>query len=118
MPEWTSPSAVSSVKRKPLKPRSPAATVGRRRACYSSWLAPHNVEGFFLSFGDMLLRNDQVELAQRAWQAAKMSPIYGQWKESFVLENHIEEFEMLLEEEEEAPILADSRLACVVCHQR
>ena len=27
-----------------------------KRACWNSWIAPHNIEGFFLNVGDMLVK--------------------------------------------------------------
>lgn len=29
---------------------------GRKRACWNSWIAPHNLEGFFLNMRDMLVK--------------------------------------------------------------
>jgi len=29
---------------------------GPKRVCWNSWIAPHNFEGFFLNFGDMLVK--------------------------------------------------------------
>lgn len=31
----------------------------RRRACSNSWIAPHNVQGFFLNMGDMVACHQQ-----------------------------------------------------------
>ena len=33
---------------------------GPKRVCWNSWIAPHNWEGFFLNFGDMLARADDL----------------------------------------------------------
>ena len=41
------------------------------RACYNSKIAPYNLQGFFLNFGDMLAKNNQRELAIQAYEAAK-----------------------------------------------
>jgi hypothetical protein len=34
---------------------SAETTEGPKRACWNSWIAPHNFEGFFLNMGDMLV---------------------------------------------------------------
>src|SRR5437868_14722040 len=37
------------------------------RACDNSWLAPHNVEGFYLNLGDMLVKAGDVPAARAVY---------------------------------------------------
>jgi hypothetical protein len=32
-------------------------TEGKKRACWNSWITPHNLEGFFVNMGDMLVKS-------------------------------------------------------------
>ena len=34
---------------------------GVKRACWNSWIAPYNFEGFFLNMGDMLVKSGRLE---------------------------------------------------------
>lgn len=43
---------------------------GPRRVCWNSWIAPHNFEGFFLNFGDMLVKAGQPALAVAMYRNA------------------------------------------------
>lgn len=38
---------------------------GPKRACWNSWIAPHNLEGFFLNMGDMLVKAGDWQTAQK-----------------------------------------------------
>jgi hypothetical protein len=46
----------------------------RRRACWNSWIAPHNVEGFFLNMGDMLVKSGDWRTAVRVYALAQGWP--------------------------------------------
>ena len=34
-----------------------------KRACWNSWIAPYNLQGFFMNFGDMLVKEGKPEIA-------------------------------------------------------
>src|SRR5690349_19735 len=54
-------------------------TTGPKRACWNSWIAPHNFEGFFLNLGDMLVKQGDAGTARRAHAYAKLSKTYARW---------------------------------------
>lgn len=64
-------------------------TEGAKRVCWNSWIAPHNLEGFFLNLGDMLVKAGEWQTAQKMYANAKLSPSYPQWKFRDVLEDRI-----------------------------
>jgi hypothetical protein len=47
-------------------------TEGPKRACWNSWIAPHNFEGFFLNMGDMLVKAGDVDTAVQIYGTAKL----------------------------------------------
>lgn len=46
---------------------------GKKRACWNSWIAPHNLEGFFLNMGDMLVKSGDWQMAQKIYANARLS---------------------------------------------
>lgn len=65
-----------------------------KRAVWNSKIAPHNVEGFYLNFGDFLVKSGEIEKARIIYNNAKKLPSYDKWPYAYVLEerlNNIEE---------------------------
>ena len=108
---------------------------GPKRACWNSWIAPHNFEGFFLNMGDMLVKAGDWQTAQKVYANARLSPAYGEWQFSRTLESRIAQAQVNvnafnapprseLRASTESPARVDavlmnqSRFACMACHQR
>ena len=99
----------------------------RRRACWNSWIAPHNAEGFFLNMGDMLVKAGDWRTAQKVYGHARAMHSYPSWPFRNVLEERIREAErnVLLfrgagsdRHEVGGPaIMLRTRFACTACHQ-
>src|SRR5258708_27117556 len=64
-------------------------TEGLKRVCWNSWIAPHNFEGFFLNFGDMLVKAGEPEIAVTMYANARLTPDYAQWQYRDVLEDRV-----------------------------
>jgi hypothetical protein len=62
---------------------------GKKRVCWNSQIAPHNLEGFFLNMGDMLVKAGDWETARKIYGDAKLSRTYAQWRYREVLEDRI-----------------------------
>lgn len=62
---------------------------GQQRACWNSWIAPYNFEGFFLNMGDMLVKQGDWQTAIKLYNNAKLAKNYQQWKYRDVLEERI-----------------------------
>jgi hypothetical protein len=62
---------------------------GPKRVCWNSWIAPHNFEGFFLNFGDMLVKAGQVETALTMYGNARLAREFPAWPYRAVLEARI-----------------------------
>jgi hypothetical protein len=103
-------------------------TEGSQRACWNSWIAPHNFEGFFLNMGDMLVKAGDWRTAQKVYANAKLSKTYADWNFGSVLEDRIERAEANVavfntpdgvpEGKSDWPrLMIDSAFACVGCHQ-
>jgi hypothetical protein len=97
---------------------------GRGRACWNSWAAPHNFEGFFLNMGDMLVKAGQVDVAKKIYAQAKLSKQYGSWPHAQVLERRIAQadenvamFRAPPKGEKERVMMVASGFSCMGCHQ-
>ena len=98
---------------------------GPKRVCWNSWIAPHNFEGFFLNFGDMLVKAGQPDVAVRMYANAKLTPDYATWKYQEVLQDrmrnaarYVEPFRQERPEPGAPRIMSQSRFNCMACHQR
>ncbi|GAP36779.1 hypothetical protein [Piscinibacter sakaiensis] len=104
-----------------------ATTTGPQRVCWNSWIAPHNVEGFFLNMGDMLVKAGEVETARVIYANARHSPTYGEWKHRALLERRIEDAPRNVAAfraptgpagADEQRMMIQTRVACMACHQQ
>jgi hypothetical protein len=97
---------------------------GQKRACWNSWIAPHNFEGFFLNMGDMLVKSGDWQTAQKIYANAKLSKEYASWKYQAVLEDRIKQAQDNValfnapNEMSKASIMINSEFACMACHQQ
>jgi tetratricopeptide (TPR) repeat protein len=97
------------------------------RACWNTWIAPHNWEGFCLNWGDMLVKNGEVDEAERIYNLAKESDTYNEWPFKALLEKRLEEraqnvapFNKPVDEinlKDQKVIMFNSSIACAGCHQ-
>ena len=99
-------------------------TVGWKRACWDSWIAPHNFEGFFLNMGDMAVKAGDVEVGKHLYAQAKLAKQYASWPFKDVLERRIAQaaenvalFRAPKEGEKERRIMFESSFGCMGCHQ-
>ena len=97
---------------------------GWKRACWDSWIAPHNLEGFLLNMGDMIVKSGEPEVARRIYAQAKLSSGYATWPYRSVLERRIAEapanvaaFRSPAPDEKERRIMFESAFSCMGCHQ-
>jgi len=97
----------------------------RDKACFNSELAPHNVEGFFLHFGDVLAKTGNEANAKIMYQLASATPSANNWPYRQVAETRIKKLSAMVEQfsnaksvEDEPEIMARSTYACVACHQK
>lgn len=104
-----------------------ATDSGPRSVCWNSWIAPHNFEGFFLNFGDMLVKAGDWRTAKVAYANAKLSASYSEWKLAPVLEARIQSAQSNVERfaapavkksGNEPAMMLQSKFACVACHQK
>jgi hypothetical protein len=98
---------------------------GPKRACWNSWIAPHNFEGFFLNFGDMLAKAGDPATAVKMYGNAKLTPDYATWPYKQVLEERIANAAANVEvfqRQDPLPgapaIMIRSTYACMGCHQQ
>jgi hypothetical protein len=100
---------------------------GPKRACWDSWIAPHNLEGFFLNMGDMLVKAGDPTMARRVYAQAKLNKGYASWPYREVLERRIADADANVAvfrappaadgSNHERRIMFESPFACMGCHQ-
>jgi hypothetical protein len=98
-----------------------------KRACWNSWIAPHNLEGFLLNLGDMLVKQGRVKDAKKIYAAAKLSPSFGEWVYKDMIDDRIRNAEAnaphfnkridIFNPSGSPQIFINSGVACVSCHQ-
>ena len=98
---------------------------GPKRVCWNSEIAPHNFEGFFLNFGDMLVKSGQVDTARVMYRNATLAREYPTWPYRGVLEARVRDAAANVAAFRAAPpapggprMMVESAFACVGCHQR
>jgi hypothetical protein len=97
---------------------------GWKRACWNSWIAPHNLEGFFLNMGDMVVKEGDPETGRKLYAQARLSKEYGTWPYRDVLERRIAQasenvamFRAPPKGEAERQIMSQTAFSCMGCHQ-
>ncbi len=102
--------------------------LSKDRVFYNSWVAPHNIEGFFMAYGDMLVKNGDWEEGIDVYKLARFSEQYDSWDYKDILENRIinakanvEMFRMEIPQgqktEIENTLLIQTKISCRSCHQ-
>ena len=98
---------------------------GPKRACWNSWIAPHNFEGFFLNFGDMLVKSGDPATAVKMYANAKLTPDYAKWPYREALEARIANananvatFRNPKPSPDTTKMMVQSTYACAGCHQQ
>lgn len=103
-------------------------SLGRNRIVPNSWVAPHNIEGYFMSYGDLLVKNGDWEKAIPIYELAKHAPDFPYWPYRDVLERRIQHAQANMarfrKEVDNGDIIglddavmAQTAIACRACHQ-
>jgi hypothetical protein len=97
-----------------------STTQGRKRVCWNSWIAPHNLEGFFLNMGDMLVKAGDVRTAKKIYANARLTPEFRTWRYAGVLEARIRDAEANVAafNTPKGRTMISSEFSCMACHQR
>ena len=97
------------------------------RACGNTESVPHNLEGFYLNFGDMLVKAGDWQTARKVYANAMQSPDYARWPFAAELERRIAQAPDNVAAFNGAgagrgkpgpQMMANSNAACMACHQR
>jgi len=98
-----------------------------KRACGNSWIAPHNWEGFFLNFGDILVKAGRIDQAKIMYSAVKIAPSYVDWIYKDVINLRIEEANQnvqvfnrkqnLIALTDNKQMMVNSEMSCTGCHK-
>lgn len=100
---------------------------GRKRVCWNNEKAPHNLEGWFMNMGDMLVKAGDWSTARKIYANARVIPSYSTWKFKGELEERINDVQLNINRFNAAPdgsngeykpVMSASPYACAVCHQK
>ena len=100
-----------------------ATTEGPRRACWNSWIAPHNFEGFMMNMGDMLVKSGDWETARVIYANARLSSTYSSWPYREALEQRIVDAPKNVNAfaassgRDGGGMMRGSSYGCMACHQ-
>lgn len=91
----------------------------RKRACTNTWIAPHNVQGFFLNMGDMVTKSGDWRTAQKVYLIAVAADGYAKWPYQSVLQDRIRDAEQNVAEfrKDNSAMMFKAKFACAACHQ-
>jgi len=102
----------------------PAVIAGgsKDRACQNPPSAPHNMEGFLLHMGDIVVKQGDVETGREIYALAKAAPTYSSWPYGSVLDTRIEQAGARAQAfasgvHPPPELMFQSPYACVGCHQ-
>ena len=98
------------------------------RVFRNSWIAPHNVEGFFMAYGDMLVKSGRWEEAISVYKLSRHVQQYNDWDYKDVLERRIDNARRNVQvfanpdaQDDNTGIdnamLVETGIACRSCHQ-
>lgn len=98
---------------------------GPKRVCYNGPYTPHSVEGYFLAFGDLLVKTGEPELAKTVYLQARVSPAYEAWPFKSLLEERVAtaedraaRFASRDAASEPPEMISTSARTCAVCHAK
>lgn len=101
----------------------------KHEACEDTWIAPHNIEGFFMNMGDMLVKSGNWKIAISIYKNAKLAPNYSFWPYRKMLEKRIKNAHENVQYFQEPfsfepkttnpdrSIMFNSGYGCMTCHQ-
>lgn len=103
-------------------------SLGRNRIVPNSWVAPHNIEGYFMSYGDLLVKNGDWEKAIPIYELAKYAPDYNHWPYREILDKRIKnaqsnvvKFRKSADKDDfiglDDAVMVQTAMACRACHQ-
>ena len=90
---------------------------GKMSTCWNTWIAPHNMEGFLMIMGDLLVQRGDFKTALMLYRNATYFEAYPRWAYRDQLQDRIRQLEAqeTLTEAENITLLPFDR--CMVCHQ-
>ncbi len=86
--------------------------------CWNTWIAPHNLDGFFLIFGDLLLQEKDRQGALMMYRNATYTDNFDNWHYKGKVLQRISKVENAIAENKiKAGIFPHDYDQCMVCHQ-
>jgi hypothetical protein len=91
---------------------------GKKRTCWNTWITPHNMEGFLMILGDLLIKKGDFDTALMVYENTKYFQEYEHWDYKYHLETRIEATkEAIALKKQYADIKLMKFDRCMVCHQ-
>lgn len=93
--------------------------------CGNTKKAPYNIQGFLMSYGDMLAKAGKIEKAINMYQSVKVSPDYESWPYRGALEKRLRLIQKMQNKQgqpetvdDNFPLMWDSKYVCAACHAK
>lgn len=90
----------------------------KQSTCWNTWIAPHNLEGFMMILGDMLVEENDLDTALMVYKNATYIEEYERWDYKEHLEDRIRQIEQTIDLKQQ---IGDVKFmpfdGCMVCHQ-
>ena len=97
----------------------------KSRACTNSWIAPHNVEGFLLNLGDMLVKKGDTAQAREVYESISLIAESDAWPYRPQLDNRLANLEENVQKFRRQGRISDNQrvfiqteFGCMGCHQK
>ena len=98
-----------------------------KRACINSWIAPYNLEGYLLVFGDALVKSGDWQLGVNLYRQIEKTPDFTTWPYAHLIEVRIRDVEANVARFGKAAVsgqppastgmMFNSTYTCMGCHQ-
>jgi tetratricopeptide (TPR) repeat protein len=96
-----------------------------KAACGNTAQAPYNIEGFLMSYGDMLVKAEKYATAVAIYKKAEVSPGYATWPYKGTLQSRLKRVYGILDNPgkdgapaRNFPMIAGSKYTCAACHAK
>ena len=91
---------------------------GKMSACWNTWIAPHNLEGFLLVLGDFEFKDGNYEIAKLVYENVKYVEEFEEWDYKEIIEQRLKEVDAAIKMKKGIKEVKFTDFNnCMVCHQ-
>jgi len=92
--------------------------IGKMSACWNTWIAPHNLEGFLLVLGDFEFKEGNYEIAKLVYENATYIEEFEEWDYKEIIHQRLAEVETVIASKKDFKEVEFTKFPnCMICHQ-